>query len=152
MPNTSLVLKGNWECVYLDGCVPLPVLRQLLVVSFLRLGLERLKLLLWHFNHSVLRFLQLSPFLGRALPTPTYLQTAHNTWIYNKMEEVNVVLAHFWVVDLILTVCLSACHLHPFDPTNSSSSVIWSVHSWPLLLRETVFIIWLLKRKKYNFS
>lgn len=75
----SLFGSQGKVCVYLDGCVPLPVLRQLLVVRFLRLGLERLKLLLRHFYHSVLRFLQLSPFLSRAFSSPTHLQTAHNT-------------------------------------------------------------------------
>lgn len=72
--------------VYPNGRVPLPVLRRLLVVSFLRFGFEGLVLLLWHFHHSVLRFLQLGPLLGRALSSPTNLQTAHNTL---KAEAVN---------------------------------------------------------------
>lgn len=153
MPHSLLVLKGNWVYVYPDGRVPLPVLRRLFVVSFLRLGLERLVLLLRHFHHSVLRLLQLSTFLGGALPSPAHLQTAHNTWMYDKMEEVSVVQfqsTHIWFVDWIMTVSvmhvfLSACHLHPLDPADSSSSVIWSVHSGPLLLGQAVFIIWLLK-------
>lgn len=60
-------------CVYPNGRVPLPVLRCRFVVSFLRLWFERLVLLLRHFHHGVLWLLQLSAFLGGALPSPTYL-------------------------------------------------------------------------------
>lgn len=75
----SVGAEVNWVCVYPDGCVPLPALRRLLVVSFLGFWLEGLVLLLRHFHHSVLRLLQLSPFLGRAFPSPTHLQTADST-------------------------------------------------------------------------
>lgn len=130
--------EGNWVCVYPDGRVPLPVLRRLLVVSFLRFGLEWLVLLLWHFHHSVLWLLQLSPLLGRAFPSPTHLQTADKTWIYNKIDAVNLTSSSFHNL---------FCHLHPLDPSDSSSSIIWGIHSGPLLLGQAVFIIWLLKHK-----
>lgn len=37
-------------------------------------------------------------------------------------------------------------YLHPLDAANSSSSVIWGVHSGPLLLGQAVLIVRLLKK------
>lgn len=45
-----------------------------------------------------------------------------------------------------ISICPS-CHLHPLDPSDSSSSVIGGIHGGPLLLGQAVFIIWLLKHK-----
>lgn len=69
---TTIVLL----CFYLDGCVPLPALRRLLVVGFPGLGLEGLVLLLGHLHHGVLGLLQLGALLGGALPSPAHLNTA----------------------------------------------------------------------------
>lgn len=65
---------GVCGSVYLDGCVPLAVLRRLLVVRFLGFGLVRFVLLLRHLHHCVLWLLQLSPFLGGSFTAPSYLQ------------------------------------------------------------------------------
>lgn len=63
-----------WGCVYPDGRVPLPALRWLLVLRFLRFWLIGFVLLLWHFHHSVLWLFQLSPLLSWTLPSPAHLQ------------------------------------------------------------------------------
>ena len=64
----------NGGCFYLYGRVPFPVLGRFLFVIFLGFGLVWFKLLLRHFDHGVLRLLQLSPLLGRSLPTPAHLE------------------------------------------------------------------------------
>lgn len=74
---------NNGVCANLNGRVPLPVLWELLV-RLLRLWLERLILLLWHFHHGVLRFLQLGAFLGWALPSPTHLRTTQHKVLLHK--------------------------------------------------------------------
>lgn len=35
-------------------------------------------------------------------------------------------------------------YLHPLNPTNTSTSVIRCIHSWPLFLWQSIFIIWFL--------
>lgn len=50
-----------------------------------------------------------------------------------------------WVVDLIIVLLHRAHHLHPLDSSDSSSSIIGSIHSGPLFLRQSLFIVGLLK-------
>lgn len=130
-PSASLSVgpEGTWVCIYPDGRVPLPVLRRLLVVRFLRFGLEGLVLLLRHFHHSVLWLLQLCPLLCRALPSPTHLHTANNIWIYNKKEEVYLIYSGFHNVFPVISSPPSSWSLR-FLFLHNMKHPQWATSSW----------------------
>ena len=77
MNSISLCFRVVSVFLYLYGCVPFPVLRGLPVVRFLRFGLKGLVLLIGHFDHGVLGFLQLGALFGRPLPPPAYLRSTN---------------------------------------------------------------------------
>lgn len=120
----------------LNGCVPPPLLRGR-SGGFSWFWLVRFEFLLWHLHHGIFRFVQLSSLLSGAFLPPSHLRT--RTW-GTKVLNVRLFRCFFF---LSWRLCLCE-HLHAFDATHASSTVVGRIHRRPLFLRHTILIIRLL--------
>lgn len=96
------------------------------------------------FTTAFFGFSSLAPSSVEPFP-PQRTCTPHNTTqrsvTQTKVEDVSVVS----IGGVLLLPCVS--HLHPLDSSNSSSSIIRRIHSGPLFLRQSLFIVRLLKNR-----